>query len=1140
MINGREAVAKTLVAGRGKLGAAFSTLTSNVAQLREAQGKKSLKDPEPKSPAPSITPSVDSTEANSSEKSGELQAQPARTGYFAAWASWAGEKRKKAFGNTPAQTPNSSPPLKATSSEETTSAANSIGSPKIPVNRIGRESYGEEIYDAVTGIGKGDSGFISPPYRPSLDMHPHAQAHRTGSVDAVLSQDERRDPDSGSQKGLFAKLSEKFVDVRKSLPAPPLPEKESRPVTPVKQPEIPERSEEDKEFLRNLRKSLPPPPSEIDYYPPMLRTPGPAAGPLVAQEVVDTESIGSPSRPLSEEINPAVQPLEERPKVNNYLTSQKEEKKVESEHQAQAELAINQSVPEQQVVTAPKEPSTTRFKARNLIRQYVAQETEAQTSVSATEEQGGHQPTGPEKPIEGLPTQEEVEEQDRAMPTESRTARLKARRLSRPYDDAPVSTTAEDKQQSGSERQYESSEAEVVVAIESRTTRLKARRLSRAYLTEENVSSASIVVDGSTEQKSEEPPLAKFKARNLIRRYVTQEQEAEREQSRLAQEKPTPETPEHHAREVEAPEYLRRTATMPPHTPESTTRTRTPHQTLDPRPLRAPTMPATTSSPGLDHRRTKSINAEESSHMFKRKSVPGSAASPAAEPRSPENPAEATLRLFKRRSLAKLADDATPSDSTRTSGGTEASKVYRRKSIPKLADDVAPSVESSERSRSPKGTEALSILKHGSLPKLSDDASATGPESPHSPEGTDILKISKRKSIGRFAGDVVNTSEVQEMSKHMKRKSLRQFGAEYPTVDSVVKEKEKKEREEEEKERERKRERERESEREERELERELEREREEQERELERARERERERELERERKRERKRELEKERERELEKERKREREKERERELERIKEVEREIERTERQKEKEREKEKEVAQPPAQSESAPPPPLIKRKTIPAVFAQADAEHERKATLARTATGFGSIPARTPSPGTNPIPSATPSPSERRIGSRSRSGTLAGGPPNLFSLNKPTSPSIPGLPSIKDLPKRGIKSPSALKDSSTSPSSVPNSADRPRTPFSPPISTTIGLRKASIEDGADPAKTALNESRIGPGRIGGGLKDNPFLKKDAASSPTLGSGEMLGRKRVGTIKNNPFIQNDVKSPTSPPPAGGR
>ncbi|KAF8439214.1 transport protein Avl9-domain-containing protein [Terfezia claveryi] len=85
MVNGREAVAKTLVAGRGKLGAAFSTLTSNVASLRETQAKK-LSNPEPHSPAPSITPSVDSSEAG--EKLAEPP-QPAKGGYFSAWASWA-------------------------------------------------------------------------------------------------------------------------------------------------------------------------------------------------------------------------------------------------------------------------------------------------------------------------------------------------------------------------------------------------------------------------------------------------------------------------------------------------------------------------------------------------------------------------------------------------------------------------------------------------------------------------------------------------------------------------------------------------------------------------------------------------------------------------------------------------------------------------------------------------------------------------------------------------------------------------------------------------------------------------------------------------------------------------------------------
>ena len=67
------------------------------------------------------------------------------------------------------------------------------------------------------------------------------------------------------------------------------------------------------------------------------------------------------------------------------------------------------------------------------------------------------------------------------------------------------------------------------------------------------------------------------------------------------------------------------------------------------------------------------------------------------------------------------------------------------------------------------------------------------------------------------------------------------------------------------------------------------------------------------------------------------------------------------------------------------------------------------------------------------------------------------------------------------------------------------------------------------------PGKIAVAESRTGPGRIGGGLKDNPFLKNDLA---TPGAGAPL-RKRVGTLKNNPFIKNDVKSSTSPHVAPG-
>ncbi|RPB28958.1 hypothetical protein L211DRAFT_250331 [Terfezia boudieri ATCC MYA-4762] len=191
----------------------------------------------------------------------------------------------------------------------------------------------------------------------------------------------------------------------------------------------------------------------------------------------------------------------------------------------------------------------------------------------------------------------------------------------------------------------------------------------------------------------------------------------------------------------------------------------------------------------------------------------------------------------------------------------------------------------------------------------------------------------------------------------------------------------------------------------------------------------------------------------------------------------------------------------------------------------------EQKPKLSRATTGVGSLP-RTPSPGLSAAPdtaSTTPSPSGRRIGGRSRSGTVAQGPPGVLALNRVASPPMPPLPSFKDLPKRGLRTPSPTKDS---PEPIVE-----KTRITPMSITTRGLRAPSIDETAPPSpgKIAVAESRTGPGRVGGGLKDNPFLRNDLVS-PTSGT-DGGKRNRVGTLKNNPFIKNDVKSPTSPPPA---
>ena len=1092
MVNGREAVAKTLVAGRGKLGAAFSTLTSNVASLREAQAKK-LSNPEPKSPAPSITPSVDSSEAG--EKLAE-QPQPAKGGYFSAWASWAGEKKRKAFGGTPAQTPSSSPPMKATSNSESTSAAPSIGSPKVPIKKVGRDSYAEDIYDAETGIGKGDSGFISPSYRASLDMHPHAQAQRNGAVD--IQQDKI---ESEPSKGLFSVIAEQFqmVDIRKSLPPPPLPEKEPLP-------EIPEKSEEDREFLRNLRKSLPPPPSEIDFLPDMLATPGPPPGPLVAQEAVD-ESTLQPAVPNTRPLSREFQQTSGGSKLAAEVLPQIEE-------QSQAEVISEEPIYEKRLpdvpvhatpvfptspkaqghqaetpLRSPEESRTARFTARNLLNQYASQENEAQLTTTVDEQADKKLvETAVKNPVEKQ--QEKSEETSEEKIGEKAEEKADVKPEENPEEVAEENLVMSVEIPSELMSQIEpvvtpqTQETLTSPSRESRTIHLNARNLLHQYVAQENEAQpqTSPVVEGTLlsqpraeespkstpvavgvdagdakppveglpaqKPKTKEPRLARSKARGLIRKYIAQEQEAEQEaelqRTQLEQwtkaVEPTPELAEHYE---------------PGPVQRSRTRTLSQGESM----RYSPTIPQTSQVPV---------------EPLKRRSTRGQTQEPIPEP-------------TKHTPTISQTPEAAPG-------------VVKR--IPTLPMDNPVLDHRRSRSKSIVSEESHSGFKRKSIPAFSAPLVQEA-ESPTREDAAEPLKISKRRSTIKPMEDVFNMAESPEVTIQMKRKSLRSIGGDYASLDASLKEKEKGRGKEKEKEQEREREIEIESAKE------------------------------------RERLREMENERGREREIMKAKEREKQREIEIEKARERERErevgIEREEREREREREregrgeKEKETV-PLTEPESPPSPSLSKRKTTLAVFMQADAAMEKRPKLSRAATGIGSLP-RTPSPGLGTTPdttSTTPPSSGRRTGSRSRSGTVAQGPPSVLALNRVVSPPMPSLPSFKDVPKRGPRTPSPTKDSPAP------TTEKAR--ITPTFITTRGLRATSIDETAPPGKIAVAESRTGPGRIGGGLKDNPFLRNDLVS-PTSGADGGPARKRVGTLKNNPFIKNDVKSPTSPPPA---
>ncbi|RPA85896.1 hypothetical protein BJ508DRAFT_411528 [Ascobolus immersus RN42] len=128
----KETVARALAAGKGRVSSAFSSLSKNVESFRERRrpesGYTSTATSRPASifsldavstNATTVTAAeLSTTTTNSSSttslndaapKSPIVEAAAKTSGYFSSWASWAGEKKRKAFGGTVSTTGTASP-----------------------------------------------------------------------------------------------------------------------------------------------------------------------------------------------------------------------------------------------------------------------------------------------------------------------------------------------------------------------------------------------------------------------------------------------------------------------------------------------------------------------------------------------------------------------------------------------------------------------------------------------------------------------------------------------------------------------------------------------------------------------------------------------------------------------------------------------------------------------------------------------------------------------------------------------------------------------------------------------------------------------------------------------------------------------
>lgn len=191
---GREVLATTLASGRSNVSTVFNNLSKNVEKFREQRRSQDLANLQTQSQISDETENVGAVTSPAAEKpptttpvvaagTPVLAEASTRAGaYLSSWASWAGEKRKKVF----TQTPTASPPPETTGNEKSL--------PSLPADDPPpKKSFEESIFDARMRAAHAHSSSSSSVFSPQRTNSMSSSIHPATEV---------KDLDSGKGVGL--------------------------------------------------------------------------------------------------------------------------------------------------------------------------------------------------------------------------------------------------------------------------------------------------------------------------------------------------------------------------------------------------------------------------------------------------------------------------------------------------------------------------------------------------------------------------------------------------------------------------------------------------------------------------------------------------------------------------------------------------------------------------------------------------------------------------------------------------------------------------------------------------------------------------------------------------------------------------
>lgn len=233
---GREVLATTLASGRSNVSTVFNNLSKNVEKFREQRRSQDLANLQTQSQVSDETENVGAVTSPGAEKPPTTPVVAAGTpvlaeastragAYLSSWASWAGEKRKKVF----TQTPTASPPPETTEKSL----------PSLPADDPPpKKSFEESIFDArmraAHAHSSSSSSVLSPQRTDSMSssIHPATEVKDLDNGKGVGLGIVNLEPQSPLPVPVVGMV--RLEGVESVLPSLPIQETDIPPPTPIK------------------------------------------------------------------------------------------------------------------------------------------------------------------------------------------------------------------------------------------------------------------------------------------------------------------------------------------------------------------------------------------------------------------------------------------------------------------------------------------------------------------------------------------------------------------------------------------------------------------------------------------------------------------------------------------------------------------------------------------------------------------------------------------------------------------------------------------------------------------------------------------------------------------------------------------